>query len=296
MSEHLANQSPPSTNLTVKDTPEWAKAPFRDFLDSSERLGQLIELSVRGISMVRGVPGLVEALAKADTPANDPDTASRLDDAKKMARLADREIDQGFPVLHSQAMVTLWSMLENAVRLFVARWLEHEPAALHVEAIQRLRVRIGEYESLKGEDRFFYILDMLEREIGASLRVGVSRFESLLEPFGLDGAIDGRIRRDLLELSQVRNVHVHRGGVADRRIVETCPWLALAIGTKVTVHRDSFMRYYEAVHDYVLEVICRVGERFGRDMSVFRRRRAQSKSEDQRVLDGGNENISGLSS
>src|SRR5262249_16660591 len=149
-----------------------------------------------------------------------PKTKEMMDRANKEAELAQREIDQEFPLLRAQAAIALWSALEACVRLFVARWLQNHKPAMEVDAIQKLRVKIEEYERLEGEDRFFYILDRLEQELSTPLRSGVIKFEAILEPFGLSGTVEQRVRRDIFELNQVRNALMHRGGFADRRLID----------------------------------------------------------------------------
>lgn len=287
----MSDDSPSETqNMTelrdhaagTSGAPAWSVQPFKDFVQYAERLNQLMHLSMRGISILRATPGIIEAVAKAEDTLSEPSTEQRIQEAREEAELAKREVDEDFPVLHAQATVALWGNLENAVRLFVARWLENFPGALQAETVKRLRVRIGEYESLQGEDRFFYILNQLERELSAPLRSGVTRFETLLEPFQLSGPIGDSLRQNLFELNQVRNVLVHRGGNADRRLNEACPWLGFAVGDPVTITHDAFRKYNESVHAYAIILITRVGERFGVDMSEFR----DQPSQDSEDVDG----------
>ncbi|QJW94913.1 hypothetical protein [Frigoriglobus tundricola] len=91
------------------------------------------------------------------------------------------------------------------MRLFLARWLENEPSAFDSDAVQKLKVRICDYEKLQGEERYFFILDRIEQETVAPLKVGVKRYEVLLEQFGLSGSVEAGVQRDLFELNQVRN-------------------------------------------------------------------------------------------
>jgi uncharacterized protein YutE (UPF0331/DUF86 family) len=50
--------------------------------------------------------------------------------------------------------------------------------------------------------------------------LGCGRFESLLDTIGLGGSVEETVKRLFLELSQVRNIVVHKAGKADKRIVE----------------------------------------------------------------------------
>lgn len=128
------------TNEKIGDekrgAPPWATQPFKDFLDYTDRLSQLLHLSMKGISMVRGVPKAIEALAMVDDD-DGGNVQTRIETAKKEAELAQREVSEGFPLLHAQATIALWSALEATIRLFVARWLQNYGPAMGVEAIQK---------------------------------------------------------------------------------------------------------------------------------------------------------------
>jgi len=263
--------------------PKWATQPFRDFIDQTERLGHLLHLSMSGISMLRGVPKIVQVLAKVEEDFSE-EAHDRFENANKVAELAHIELNDGFPLLHAQTAIALWSALEATIRLFLARWLQNYKQAMEVEAIQKLRVRIGEYERLEGEDRFFYILNRLEQELATPLKTGITRFELMLEPFGLSGPVDEDVRRNLFELNQIRNILVHRSGFADRRLVDSCPWLKLKVGDSVKVSHEMTDHYFQSVMNYALELIIRIGEYFGVDMSEYH---SKSKATNKGIKERG---------
>jgi len=252
-----------------KGAPAWATAPFRQFLENIERLYHVIHLSTRGISMLRGAPKMIEALMKVEGVSSGSKKA-QLDNARKEADLAQREVDFGFPVLHAWAIVGLWAYLESLIRVFVASWLKHKRSSWQVDQIQRLRIQLGEYQSIPREQKHAFVAELLEKELGAGLKCGVTRFEMLLEPFGLSGDIPEILRRTIYEFGQVRNVIVHRGATVDRQFAQACPWLNVQIGTDLQVSAEMFRRYYFAAGAYVTLLICRVGEKYGVDMSENR--------------------------
>jgi len=261
-----------------KKTPDWALDPFERLLGHMHQAAQLLDLSTRGISVLRAMPQALQALAKAKPPSDPAAAQAQLDFAQNEAQLAQTEVDAGFPLLHAQATISLWADLENALRTFLATWLSHEPTARGIEPIHKLRVCLGEYESMDSDERFYYIVDRLEQEIESRNRRGVDRFESLLAAFGFQSPLDKRLKRDLLELYHVRNVLVHRRGVADRRLAEACPWLHLSAGQQITVSPESYRRYVDAVGAYVLELIVRVAGRFGFTRSELVEQPASSTS------------------
>jgi hypothetical protein len=154
------------------------------------------------------------------------------------------------------------------VRATIVAWLENDAQSFKIDVIGKLRVRVGEYETLGQDEKYHYIAQLLESEVAAGLRNGVDRFEALLKPFGLDGPIPEKLRRDIFEFGQIRNVIVHRGGHTDRQLSIACPWLEFPLGEELPVGRAHFDRYRGAAHSYVVLLICRVGERFGHDVTT----------------------------
>jgi hypothetical protein len=206
--------------------------------------------------MIRARHGAIKVLAEVDGKLED--AALELKRAEEDKLLAQREVDNDFPLLHEQATIALWSSLEALVRSFAAKWMEEVPAAWRTDAVKKLRVRVGDYESLEIADRCLWIVDLLDQDVGGPLRNGVTRFESLLEPFGLSGPVDQACQKALFELSQVRHALVHRSGIADRRLVDACPWLGLQPGDEMKVSHAMWRRYEQAIAQYVLELIQRI--------------------------------------
>jgi hypothetical protein len=262
----MENHEKPST----PGAPKWATQAFRRFVEESVRLVRLVSLAVRGIGVLRAMPQVIEAIAEAKDKHGEPGTKAKLALAREEAELADKEVNQQFPLLYGLGTVALWSLLEAAVLEFVTEWLKNQPKALQTEPMSKPRVRVGEYELLMGDERFAYLAAQLDREIGAGIRNGTERFESLLRPLGLNGSVPKHLAKDIFELGQVRNGLVHRGGRVDRKLSESCPWLDLRQNDELKVSKAMFERYSEAAMQYVVLLICRVGERFGVDMTKTR--------------------------
>lgn len=256
--------------------PKWALLILRRFVVQSSNLHDFVLLSMRGLSLVEGMPDLHRILASIDADGDvgvvpsAEETQRQQDDAKRAADLAGHESSSGFPLLHGQAVVTLWSLLESFVRVLVASWLEHRPEAFSRSAVAALKVRVGDYQPLSRRERCEYLAELLERDKAAGLRAGVGRFESVLECLGLEGEVPDRLRRDVLELAQVRNAIAHRGGLVDTQLVEACPWLGVAAGDELRVSHAMFRRYNDAGFAYCILVFMRVGMHFNDRLEFFR--------------------------
>jgi hypothetical protein len=228
---------------------------------------QVVHLSLQGISTIIGMPGLVEAMENLDEETLSDESEKRIEQAKEDAELAQREADSGFPLVHAQAVVTLWTYLESLIRSFVSEWIRNQEGAKGIPEVSRLKIRLADYEALTEDEKYFYIFDLFEQETAAGLRSGINRFETLLAPFNLSGDVPDEIGKSIFELGHIRNVLVHRAGIADKRFVESCPWLSLSVGDEVRVTHGQLENYADAVQQYTILLIVRVGESFGVDMT-----------------------------
>ncbi|HEU4855467.1 MAG TPA: hypothetical protein VFS89_09335 [Nitrosospira sp.] len=250
----------------MKGLPIWIKDHFKQSLDSIEMLMQLVHISERGISVLRGMPQLVKALAR-DNGEGSGDAAKRIKSAEKEAALAQREVDTDFPVLHGLAAVALWSWLENFVKGFVVLWLIHRKDAYSVPAVQRLRIKLGDYAQLSKAEQAGYVVDLLEQDLSSALKRGITRFESLLDPFSLSGGtLPEGCAQTLFELQQIRNVIAHRNGRADRQLKAACPWLKVRLNQPFIISRPMLHRYTEACIEYMRARLYCVGDHYAIDL------------------------------
>ena len=227
------------------DATEYEFEPFEAiFLSRREEILRLVDVSSFALRSMSGASRLSEVLRHS---------AEKVERIREIETLALREVDSDFPLLHNAATVLLWGALEASFRDFLVRWLVRHSIALQVPDLRNVRVKVAEYEGLKGEDRMRYLVGILERELAASLRPGVGRFDCLLKPFGISPKIADDERRDLNEMAAIRNVH--RASIADGRLLELCPWLGLEEGQVVNVSRASLTRYLGSASQYAAEII-----------------------------------------
>ncbi|WP_414675956.1 hypothetical protein [Limnobacter sp.] len=191
-----------SAGPNARKLPEWITDHFKESLNSLELLMQITDISARGISVLRGMPKIVKVLADVEGNSDNPDSVKQLERAKQEAELASTEVEKDFPVLHGLAVVALWSWMEHFVKGFVALWLKHRRDALDVPAVQKLRVRLGEYLQLQKAEQAQFLVELLEQELASPLKRGGSRFESLLQPFGLSFQMPDRVAKLSLSYSR----------------------------------------------------------------------------------------------
>lgn len=236
-----------STDDLQKSATEYEYEPFEIiFLRRREEILKLVGLAGYALRSLEGSARLTEVLKQPS------DAVER---AREIEALAHAEVKADLPLLHSAAAILIWGSLEAAFRDFLVRWLVSRPSCLVVPELNNVRVRIAEYESFSGEDRMRFLVGLLERELAATLKPGVGRFACLLKPFGIAPITSEDTRRDLTELAAVRNVIVHCAGIADARLIASCPWLKLNLGDPICVGNAALHRYVAAASEYAAAII-----------------------------------------
>ena len=264
-------------------SPQWVRSTIRDFVDHTETLHEVLALTIVGISVIRLQPKLVRAAYAVDEPGHPEDSISaevknKIAAAEHRAKLAQREVESDFNIVHSQAVVTLWSALEDSVRTFVAQWLMNLPQVKFEPPWADLKVKIGEYEPLDDEEKAHYLVGLAEQNVAAPLKRGVNRFECLLERLGLGGPVEEKVRDAIFEMQQVRNVIAHRRGIADSRFCRACPSFQLSAGGRVMVSHHMWEKYHRATLEYFIEIMCRTADKFG-DLAMRERLRPAAQGD-----------------
>ncbi len=206
---------------------------------------------------------ILETLGEASAPP----TARQMELIEAEEKFATEQSAQGIPYLYDLAVVRLWGTLAACIDDVVAAALQNPESCKDNKLLARLKGPLISFRSASPVEQAEYLAETLRRELNASLKVGVGRFEDILDPIGMAGAVDEVIRKLLLELSQVRNVVVHKRGRVDKRYLESCPWSSQNIGDQVATNAESFDLYYHAAHWYLNTLISRLWVREGKDSS-----------------------------
>jgi len=126
-----------------------------------------------------------------------------------------------------------------------------------------LKGPLVEFAMASEAEQAVILFELLREALKSRLKRGVDRFEVLVSKIGYGGPVEPEVRVALLELMEIRNVIVHRMGIADAQFVKRCPWLNLKPGEAVRVRQREYIRYLQACHWYALELSVRalqVGE------------------------------------
>ncbi|AZC62628.1 hypothetical protein [Pseudomonas chlororaphis] len=206
-------------------------------------------------------------IAEVLNEKQDYESESQLNTAKqhalKVSEFAEGQRKDGLPYLHSLCAVRLWALTEAMVDELVVHSLLTPSECFDQALLSRLKGPLIEFRSASPDEQAEFLAETLKQLVDAPLKLGAGKFEALLAPVGLGGEIQEGVRRTLYELSQIRNIIVHKSGKADRRIVEACPWLNYKKGDTVHVTFKMFECYRLAVYWYIVAIRGRVDSRDG---------------------------------
>jgi hypothetical protein len=238
---------------------DWYTDPFNRFLAFIQEADRVLKLSVKGISQISHQMPLLEALdnlarVRAEQ-AMKPFQPKNFESAKEEAEFARQEIEKEFPLLHAHALVSIWSAMEALFEDVLVAHIIHRPEILKEEVFQKTRIPLATYEQLNQEDKARLLVYELQRTLSSEQRLGLDCFEALLKVVGLAGRVEDGIRRDIYEIQQLRHTIVHRASLADRKLIEACPWLKLMPGERIMISHEHYRRFMEAVNKYIILVI-----------------------------------------
>lgn len=235
--------------------PRWLVEFYEQRMDRQKLLLDTIDISAAGISALRAMPEALRALGEEEE--------ARVQRADLRAGFAEGEVSNGFSTVAGFGVTAMWSWLESFIIDFTAVWLGNHPSALDNMKPVKVRIDLAEYGRLTPEDRALLMVETLDREISGPLRKGVGRFVELLDAVGLELRLPSNAHRDLFELQQVRHCLVHRFGIADARLVEACPWLAVCKGELLKLSLDDFFRFGTASTAVALETLYAASAHYG---------------------------------
>lgn len=235
-----------------------------------QKLHDIIEVTQRGLQITQAVPNAVKVLAKVKKEEESEEHKISLLNAERIADIAKEEIDSGFPFLYSQSSIMLYSYLEGAIKRFVITFFRKNNLE-SIKEVANIKISFSEFISLDDNEKFEYLFLQYEKSLTVGMQYGINRFETLLRPIDFSGNVEKSISQTIFELSQIRNVILHRGGKADKQFNSNCPWLKYTIGDKIVVTHEKYQEYNTSVHKYATLLAIRLGEKRGIDMTKFKR-------------------------
>lgn len=237
---------------------------WSDVVPELTRLHRFIDLAVSGLQFgteaTRSVEQhrrVAEVLRRPDPYGTEETYQVALAKAAELESFAKEQAAAKFSYVHELGIVKLWSILENAIDEITVERLR-DPQGRGYEALNSLEGPLLPFFNASPDEQSEFLLGKLKSSVKAPLQRGVGRFEALLDPIGLGGSVDPLVARVFIDLSETRNVIVHRGGVADKQFLSRCPWNHTPTGDKLQVRKRQFDWHACAADWYVVEVDARL--------------------------------------
>ncbi len=245
----------------------WLKSSHEEL----KKFYELLELSMNGLIIAEILPQTIDTL----DISKDKSAFSELfmKTVGGISIKAKKEIKNGFPFLMKQSIVMLYSQLETSIKHLIIQIFTIEGSLQHLKEINKIKISFSEYHNLNEVEKIEYFYKKFEENISTGMKYGVKRFEALLKPLALSGDIPEKLKNNISELSQVRNVIVHRNGVADKRFVDFFSSMQYNtsmqynIGDKIILNKEQFYKYNKSIYCYLIIISCRIGKIRGIDMS-----------------------------
>lgn len=228
---------------------------FTGFTKGMTETIRLVELAAKGIFQLYSIGEIVDTYVQETSHNVDLNKLAKDKEERDFAKM---EAERGFPFLYGQGVVWIWGQLEAFIEDLLATCMEKDSELMNIEMVRRIKLSLAQYESMSEKERKYYIIDNLQRDMQSKFKQGVTQFETILAVFKWSGKVDEQTKKELFELGNIRNILVHRKGVADKRIVESCPWLNMKIGECLKVDSISFHRYANTILLYVGMIIKRI--------------------------------------
>ncbi len=248
--------------------PQESKDPDVRALDALEDLRLFVHLCWQGLGYAKVATEVMEVLKEArerraargpgsvEIPEEERRHAARLEEFAKV------QLPAGFPYLYSLASIRVWAILESFAADMVLFAIHQYPDVRSLPALRTLSGPLVEFTEASETEQAEIILQLLLTSVSARLRKGVGRFEAVFNNIGMGGPVADPVRKALLELSEVRNVLIHRDGRADRQFVQACPWFGAVAGEPIRLTWPKFDRYVMASHWYLIEISRRQVEKY----------------------------------
>ena len=244
--------------------------PIKVLVDNVEQLHNIINVAMRGMSITQAIPKAVSVLAKYEGTGNTEKHKKKLEETERIAGIAKKEIDAGFPFLYTQSAIMLYSYLEGAIKRLIITFLKNNNIS-KIKEVANIKIIFSEFIGLDEGEKYDYIFSQYEKSITMGIQYGINRFESLLSPIGLNGKVNPSLSKNIFELSQLRNNILHRGGTVDKYLKSNCPWLKYELGETIRITNEQYEKYYSSITRYAMVLIIRMGDKTGReDLEEFR--------------------------
>jgi hypothetical protein len=171
--------------------------------------------------------------------------------ARSDAGFANQEYNAGCPNVYAHHVVALWGAIESTVEQIAINHILVVPAA--AKLIAKVAPSLAGKIAVDSEDDAREAYRCWEFKTIAKDAVGKAM--EMLRVFQFLVTLADEKRRDLNELSELRNVLVHRNSVIDARFLNKCDWTEWKLGDTVQLNEIRTRRYFDAAGDFAMALV-----------------------------------------
>jgi len=186
---------------------------------------------------------------------------SEFNDKEKLFKLSEQaklEIESNHENVVRDGIIILFSKLESGIKDIIKSIFIHAPTMFEDESIKGMKISYAEYRKYNEDELADLFLIDYERTF-LKEKYGFERFECMLKPVGLAGRPEWNVthKKELIELSMVRNLLVHKNGIVDKQFLGICGYLPYKIGEKIKVDIPMIGKYVDGVNGYIVQLVQR---------------------------------------
>jgi hypothetical protein len=169
------------------------------------------------------------------------------------ADVAQRQLEEGMQSAHANACVACWAAIETTIEQTLVNHLLKLPQA--IDMVRRSYPEVKSVAVVDADSARAFLRAWTARLDSTDV---VERAMKMLAVFDLDFQLEEKHRRCLTELSEYRNIAVHRRGVVDARFVRKVPWSKVGIGETYQVSKPALLEFHEACSKFCVALIGRL--------------------------------------
>jgi len=239
------------TTLEVSAGPnDWLISPAGNlvlFIGSEMVIAGVTE---RALIATLTTPALLD-FTKANLPHPSQDIAEAIQRLQEMAgadaAFAKEEVTSSFARVHAHHAVATWAAIETAVEQTLVNHIRKMPEAPTLIVKSAPGLKAEQIRTTTEKDAKDTILNWARALAPKPI---MSRYVVMLKAFGLALSMSLDEERALSELVEMRNVLLHRGGVADQKFADKCDWTKIKPGQSITIDVADMKRYFDAASTF----------------------------------------------
>lgn len=231
----------------------WIVGPLHEcvtFLAVEKAMGNVVARALEVLPLVPKLVKLAEPeIARKAGPAGVAHFRALTADHLDLSGWPERLSVDDFSLTNVHTLVSLWSAIEVLVENLVVITLVNDQAT--VEAAGR-EVKVPASGGLPSEAEARRIFKSLERK-ARSGRCVLEGCDWLLALCDIKRQPGSDVAQRFKEINELRNCILHRAGIADGRLSEAAPSLALQPGDAIRISRKQLDGYYDAMSTFAVE-------------------------------------------